>query len=95
MLTFCMATLTVRNVPSAVHAALRTKAAKNGRSVEAELREIIAAASLGGAKVKPMDPDKAFAKVRAQIRKAHAGKMPTGVVDSFLRERRREWGEEE
>jgi plasmid stability protein len=90
-----MATLTVRNVPEKVHAALRINAAKNGRSIEAEVREILAAASLGAAKAKPLDPDKAFAKVRAQIRKAHGGKMPTGVVDSFLRERRREWGEEE
>jgi antitoxin FitA len=89
-----MATLTVRNVPAKVHTALRIKAARNGRSVEAEVRELLATL-LGETKVKPIDPGKAFAKVRAQIRKAHGGKMPTGVVDSFLRERRREWGEEE
>lgn len=90
-----MATLTVRNVPDKVHAALRVQAAKNGRSVEAEVREILTAASLAEQKVKRLDPDKAFAELRASIKKANRGKMPTGVVDEFLRERRRDWGEEE
>jgi plasmid stability protein len=39
-----MATLTVRNVPDDVHRALRVRAAKHGRSTEAEVREILAAA---------------------------------------------------
>ncbi|ANM14129.1 MULTISPECIES: FitA-like ribbon-helix-helix domain-containing protein [unclassified Rhizobium] len=36
-----MAVLTVRNVPDEVHRALRTRAAMNGRSTEAEVREIL------------------------------------------------------
>ena len=90
-----MATLTIRKMPDHVRDALRLRAAKNGRSVEAEAREILAAASSGAKAAKPVDPDKAFAKLRASIRKANGGKMPTGVVDAFLRERRRDWGEEE
>ncbi len=39
-----MAILTVRNVPDDVHRALRVRAAKHGRSTEAEVREILAAA---------------------------------------------------
>lgn len=39
-----MAVLTVRNLPDAVHRALRIQAARHGRSTEAEVREIIAAA---------------------------------------------------
>lgn len=39
-----MAILTVRNVPDDVHRALRVRAAENGRSTEAEVREILAAA---------------------------------------------------
>jgi plasmid stability protein len=39
-----MAVLTVRNLPDEVHRALRMQAAKHGRSTEAEVREIIAAA---------------------------------------------------
>lgn len=37
-----MAILTVRNVPDDVHRALRVRAAKHGRSTEAEVREILA-----------------------------------------------------
>jgi plasmid stability protein len=39
-----MAVLTVRNVPEEVHRALRVRAAEHGRSTEAEVREILAAA---------------------------------------------------
>jgi len=37
-----MAILTVRNVPDDVHRALRVRAARHGRSTEAEVREILA-----------------------------------------------------
>ena len=40
-----MAILTVRNVPDDVHRALRVRAARHGRSTEAEVREILAAAA--------------------------------------------------
>lgn len=39
-----MAMLTVRNLPDEVHRALRVQAALHGRSIEAEVREILAAA---------------------------------------------------
>ena len=41
-----MAILTVRNVPDEVHRALRVRAALRGRSTEAEVRVILAAAVL-------------------------------------------------
>ena len=37
-----MAMLTVRNLPDDVHRALRVQAALHGRSIEAEVREILA-----------------------------------------------------
>ena len=37
-----MAMLTVRNLPDAVHRALRVRAAQHGHSTEAEVREILA-----------------------------------------------------
>lgn len=40
-----MATLTIRNVPDEVRDALRVRAAKNGRSMEAELRCLVQAAA--------------------------------------------------
>ncbi len=39
-----MAVLTVRGVPDEVHRALRARAAEHGRSAEAEVRAILAAA---------------------------------------------------
>lgn len=36
-----MAMLTVRNLPDEVHRALRVRAAQNGRSMEAEVRQIL------------------------------------------------------
>lgn len=39
-----MAMLTVRNLPDDVHRALRVRAARHGRSTEAEVREILACA---------------------------------------------------
>lgn len=39
-----MAMLTVRDLPDDVHVALQARAAQHGRSTEAEVREIIAAA---------------------------------------------------
>jgi plasmid stability protein len=39
-----MAMLTVRNLPDDIHRALRVRAALNGRSTEAEVREILSSA---------------------------------------------------
>lgn len=36
-----MASITIRNVPDAVHRALRVRAAQHGRSTEAEIRAIL------------------------------------------------------
>lgn len=38
-----MATVTVRNLPDEVHRALRVRAARHGRSTEAEIRDILEA----------------------------------------------------
>jgi plasmid stability protein len=43
-----MATVSVRNIPDAVHRALRVRAARHGRSVEAEIRQILAQAAHAG-----------------------------------------------
>lgn len=50
-----MAILTVRNVPDEVHRALRVRAAKHGRSTEAEVREILAAAVKPSSRVRAGD----------------------------------------
>lgn len=50
-----MATLTLRNVPDDVHRALRVRAAQHGRSTEAEVREILAAAVKPSSRVRVGD----------------------------------------
>ncbi len=39
-----MATITIRNLPDDLHRALRMRAARNGRSTAAEVRQILASA---------------------------------------------------
>ncbi len=39
-----MSMLTVRNIPSEIHRALRVRAAQHGHSMEAEVRDILASA---------------------------------------------------
>lgn len=39
-----MRSVTIRNVPDEVHRAIRVRAARHGRSIEAELREILESA---------------------------------------------------
>lgn len=39
-----MAAVTIRNLPDETHRALKARAARNGRSTEAEIREILGAA---------------------------------------------------
>ena len=88
-----MKNLTVRNVPEDIYRRLRVSAASKGLSLEAHLRETLAQA----AAQKPSPPfettKEPFARVRAQIRKANGGKLPKGVTASFLKERKKLWGE--
>ena len=57
-----MAMLTVRNLPDDVHRALRARAAQHGRSTEAEVREILAAAVKPEARVRLGDAITALAQ---------------------------------
>ncbi len=47
-----MAAVTVRNLPDAVHRALKIRAARNGHSTEAEIRDILETAVRSPARVK-------------------------------------------
>lgn len=79
-----MATLTVRNLPDDVHTALRVRAAKAGRSMEEEVRQLIESA------VKPSDVDARVARAQAKVREMFGGELPKGRVDAFIAERRAE-----
>ena len=78
-----MAVLTIRNVPDAVHHRLRARAAKTGRSMEAEARVILAEA------VQDIVPESSL-EIRDWVDTLYGDKKPAGVVDALLRERRKE-----
>jgi plasmid stability protein len=80
-----MATLNIRRLPEDVHAKLRMRAAKAGRSMEAEARMILAEA-VQRPEPKPVD----LAALRDFMVRLYGGKLPTGVVDDLIVERRRE-----
>ncbi len=75
--------LNIRNLPDEVHARLRMRAARNGRSMEAEAREILANAVAGESVAD------AVKRMQALVDEFYGGKKPKRVVESFLRERRR------
>ncbi len=78
-----MATLNIRGLSDEVHQRLRLRAARNGRSMEAEARGILAE-SLAADEL--MTPE----ALQAWVAGLYRGRPPTGVVDELLAERRAE-----
>jgi plasmid stability protein len=79
-----MAVLNIRNLDPEVHKALRLRAAKAGRSMEAEAREIIAQACAKEASRATVE------ELQAIVDQMYGGKKPKSAVDDLIRERRRE-----
>jgi plasmid stability protein len=80
-----MGVLNIRNLPDDVHARLRVRAAEAGRSMEAEAREIIAAACRPEGH-RAFDAD----ALQDYVTRLYAGRKPRRVVDRLIAERRRE-----
>jgi len=78
-----MAVLTIRNVPVAVHHRLRARAAKSGRSMEAEARMILSEAVQDAALEPPQE-------IRDWVDALYGDQKPARVVDKLLDERRKE-----
>ncbi len=85
-----MANLTIRNVPADVHKGLRLRAAENGRSVEEEVRQILAE------QIRPLREyrnPKTPAQIDEAVRRAQelfAPMAKTYSVDQYLEEKRAE-----
>lgn len=79
-----MAVLTIRNLPDEVRDRLRLRAAHAGRSMEAEVRDILARASLEPQET--TDPE----ELQGWVNRLYADGKPGEVVDDLIRERRRE-----
>lgn len=84
-----MATLTIRNLPDDVRDKLRVRAAEKGRSMEAEVRSVLAEAVIASSTDVSMTEWNA--RVRG-IQERVAKYIPKGsyTVDDFLAERRAE-----
>ncbi|MFN0025177.1 MAG: FitA-like ribbon-helix-helix domain-containing protein [Parvularculaceae bacterium] len=68
-----MPSVTVRHVPEEVHRRLRIRAARNGRSMEAELRQVLALAA--GLRPAPV----AAPEATEPAKEAESARMPTEV----------------
>lgn len=79
-----MATLNVRNLPEKVRDKLRVRAARAGRSMEAEAREILKTATLNSRRTVSAPELQRF------VDRLYANGRPAGVVDDLIRERRKE-----
>ena len=79
-----MATITVRNLPEEVRRRLRQRAARSGRSMEAEIRDILTHASLEEVRAASAEA------LQEWVTRLYGGRKPTGVVDDLIAERRRE-----
>ena len=88
-----MPDILIRNVPKTLHRDLKARAARAGRSLNEEaltaLRRGLGAAGKGG--VRPG----AGERLQAIVRDMYGGRLPTGVVDDLIAERRQEAAREE
>ncbi|MBM3298515.1 MAG: Arc family DNA-binding protein [Deltaproteobacteria bacterium] len=83
-----MAVLNIRNLPDEVRSRLRIRAAKAGRSMEAEARAILAAACAVDEGRQPASA------LQDWVDGLYGAKRPRKVVEALLRERRRESAKE-
>lgn len=77
-----MPTLTIRNLPEHVHAALRLQAAQHGLSMEGEARKILTEAC-------KIDKKPATG-LQNLVDQLYNGKKPADVVEKLIQERRAE-----
>ena len=85
-----MANLTIRNVPDDVRTSLRVRAAKNGRSMEEEIRRILAEYAKPVREYKnPKTPEEIDAAVK-RAQEFFAPMAKTYSVDQYLEEKRAE-----
>jgi plasmid stability protein len=79
-----VATLNIRNLPDAVHASLRLRAARAGRSMEAEAREILAQAC------RPVPDGDDLSALQGLVDSLYGADKPPHVVEDLIADRRRE-----
>ena len=83
-----MAVLNIRNLSDAVHKRLRIRAARNGRSMEAEARAILT--EVCG----EQEAENTAARLPELIQQMYGGTPPKNTVEELISERRKEAGKE-
>ena len=76
-----MATLNIRNLSGSIHTSLRIRAAKAGRSMEAEARQIITDVCSGSGKISPAH------SLQALVDDLYGTEKPRNITDRFIEER--------
>jgi plasmid stability protein len=79
-----MAVLNIRNLPDQVHSRLRLRAARHGRSMEAEARAILADVCLAE------ESQQTASTLQDWVDSLYGASKPQQVVEALLTERRRE-----
>jgi plasmid stability protein len=79
-----MATLTIRNLPDDVRDRLRQRAAKAGRSMEAEVRALLTEASLSEQRATSAEA------LQEWVDRLYGDQKPSQVVEDLIAERRKE-----
>jgi plasmid stability protein len=79
-----MATLTIRNVPAELREQLRIRAARHGRSMEAEVRALLARS------VWEENDSQGKEDVRDFVRDLYSGRTPQNAAEELIRQRRME-----
>jgi plasmid stability protein len=79
-----MAILNIRNLPEEVHAQLRIRAAKAGRSMEAEARYILTTTVMESESMVSAE------SLQLWVDELYADQKPTQVVEELIADRRRE-----
>jgi len=85
-----MATLTIRNVSDETHKALRLRAAENGRSVEEEVRRILAEHAEPPMQYKNPKTKEEIAAAVKEAQEFFRPMRETYSVDQFIAEKREE-----
>jgi plasmid stability protein len=83
-----MAVLNIRNLPNEIHARLRVRAAKAGRSMEAEVRAILIEVC------QKEETQFSVTALQNWVDRFYGDRKPHHVVDEFIRERRAEAAQE-
>jgi plasmid stability protein len=81
-----MATLNLRNLPDSVHASLRVRAARAGRSMEAEARDILTNAC----RPWPSKGSSDLTALQGLVDELYGADKPSHVVEDLIAQRRRE-----